>query len=133
MKNLKTNPNEKFITNKNTKNGKQSAKNSNKHQKICNASSEYEKIQQIKKNKETTTSADSFVYTNIDDMLLIKSLMEIHHKYLINFQTSIDTFKKNCNEFTKENDFSRSYKEKKNLTVKYMKCLDSKEKEIWRK
>ena len=73
-------------------------------------------------------------------MLMLETLLEIHCNNLLQLQALIDEFKTNCNafktnlnEFTRENDFGRSYKEKTKSIINYIKTIDLREKEYWRK
>ena len=85
---------------------------------------------------EEITPRARIIFNNIDDMLIIETILGIHCKDLLKLQTSIEEFKTNCNafkinanEFTRENDFGRSYKEKTKTIIKYIKTIDIKEKE----
>ena len=80
-----------------------------------------EQIHQLIKSEpnEENTPRARFIFNNIDDMLIVETILEIHGKDLLQLQASIEEFKTNCNafktnaiEFTRENDFGRSFKEK---------------------
>ena len=102
-----------------------------------------EKMQTIIKleaNEDYSTRSSKFIFTNIDDMLMLETLLEIHCNDLLQLQALIDQFKNSCNafktnanEFTRENDFGRSYKEKTKSIINYIKTIDLREKEYWRK
>ena len=90
--------------------------------------------------EELTPDCARFIFNNIDDMLIVETILEIHCKDLLQLQTFIEEFKTNCNafktnapEFTRENDFGRSYKEKTKSIIKYIKTIDIKEKEYWKR
>ena len=89
---------------------------------------------------EEITPRARIIFNNIDDMLIIETILEIHCKDLLQLQTFIEEFKTSCNafktnanEFTRENDFGRSYKEKTKSIIKYIKTIDIKEKEYWKR
>ena len=89
---------------------------------------------------EEITPRARFIFNNIDDMLIVETILEKHCKDLLSIQTSIEKFKTSCNafktnanEFTRENDYGRSYKEKTKSIIKYIKTIDVKEKEYWKR
>jgi hypothetical protein len=94
----------------------------------------------IEKTEEALTNASNIIeFTCVDDLVATEELLAIHIDDLKNLQTLINEFKSNCNvfkmncnEFTKENEFGRVYKEKINLIVKYIKCLNKNDKEYFR-
>ena len=105
-----------------------------------NSREQIQTIIKLEPNEDYSTRSSKFIFTNIDDMLMLETLLEIHCNHLLQLQALIDEFKTNCNafktntnEFTKENDFGRSYKEKTKSIINYIKTIDLREKEYWRK
>ena len=86
-----------------------------------NSREQIQTIIKLEPIEDNSTRASKFIFTSIDDMLMLETLLEIHCNDFLQLQVLIDEFKNNCNafkkntnEFTRENYFVEVIKKRQN-------------------